>query len=365
MKQPTPWWMWLLPLPIVWWFALITVGVWRPGMDLMRLMEELSTALEQPWNIRWSEYSGRCLLLFSFVYAVAVGMVRSSVTATRRGEEHGSAHWGDVFGIARRYRDKRGGNLILTQHFTIGWDGYRHKHNINVLVVGGSGAGKTRGYCVPNILEAAGRNKNAPPCSLVVTDPKSEVLRKTGALLIARGYEVRVLDLTSPATSFCYNPLQYIQSDKDALRMIDTLIQATTPPGSKNNDPFWEKSETALLFITVLSFVMIMTVYGRLFRLYFYAALAPVPLATFAGEPTSNVGRSFVKSYAGVCLEGAVIALACIIFSAMASAPPAVDNSVSAVTAVWSYVAELIFNLLILVGAVKASDRVVREMMGL
>lgn len=221
-------------------------------MDLMRLMEELSTALEQPWNIRWSEYSGRCLLLFSFVYAVAVGMVRSSVTATRRGEEHGSAHWGDVFGIARRYRDKRGGNLILTQHFTIGWDGYRHKHNTNVLVVGGSGAGKTRGYCVPNILEAAGRNKNAPPCSLVVTDPKSEVLRKTGALLIARGYEVRVLDLTSPATSFCYNPLQYIQSDKDALRMIDTLIQATTPLGSKNNDPFWEKSETALLQALVL-----------------------------------------------------------------------------------------------------------------
>ena len=252
MKQPMPWWMWLLPLPIVWWLALITAGVWQPGMDLMRLTAKLSTALEQPRDIRWTEYSGRCLLLFSFVYAVAVGMVRFSVTATRRGEEHGSAHWGEVFGIARRYRDKRGGNLILTQHFTIGWDGYRHKHNTNVLVVGGSGAGKTRGYCVPNILEAAGRNKNAPPCSLVVTDPKSEVLRKTGALLIARGYEVRVLDLTSPATSFCYNPLQYIQSDKDALRMIDTLIQATTPPGSKNNDPFWEKSETALLQALVL-----------------------------------------------------------------------------------------------------------------
>uniref|UniRef100_UPI0022DFCF9C hypothetical protein n=1 Tax=Ruthenibacterium lactatiformans TaxID=1550024 RepID=UPI0022DFCF9C len=129
--------------------------------------------------------------------------------------------------------------------------------------------------------------------------------------------------------------------------------------------PLWAVTLLGGLFITVLSFVMIMTVYGRMFRLYFYAALAPIPLATFAGEPTSNVGRSFVKSYAGVCLEGAVIALACIIFSAMASAPPAVDSSVSAVTAVWSYVAELIFNLLILVGAVKASDRVVREMMGL
>ena len=144
-----------------------------------------------------------------------------------------------MFSIARKYRDKGGGNLILTQHFSIGWDGYRHKHNTNVLVVGGSGAGKTRGYCVPNILEAAGRDENAPPCSLVVTDPKSEVLRKTGALLIARGYEVRVLDLTSPAASFCYNPLRYIQSDKDALRMIDTLIQATTPSDSKSSDPFW------------------------------------------------------------------------------------------------------------------------------
>lgn len=158
MKQPTPWWMWLLPLPIVWWFALITVGVWRPGMDLTRLMEELSTALEQPWNIRWSEYSGRCLLLFSFVYAVAVGMVRSSVTATRRGEEHGSAHWGDVFGIARRYRDKRGGNLILTQHFTIGWDGYRQHQcacgwrfgrgkNTGVLCAEHTGGGGSKQKC--------------------------------------------------------------------------------------------------------------------------------------------------------------------------------------------------------------------------
>ena len=93
MKQPTPWWMWLLPLPIVWWVALITAGVWQPGMDLMRLTAKLSTALEQPRDIRWTEYSGRCLLLFSLVYAVAVGMVRFGVTATRRGEEHGSAHW--------------------------------------------------------------------------------------------------------------------------------------------------------------------------------------------------------------------------------------------------------------------------------
>ena len=240
-----------MPLPFVWWVALVVAGVWKPGTNLL----QLSTALQRPWDIRWTQYSGRCLLLFTLVYGVGAGTAVSGTAVTRRGEEHGSARWGDVFSIARKYRDKGGGNLILTQHFAIGWDGYRHKHNTNVLVVGGSGAGKTRGYCVPNILEAAGRDENAPPCSIVCSDPKAEILRKTGALLIARGYEVRVLDLTSPATSFCYNPLRYIQSDKDALRMIDTLIQATTPPDSKSSDPFWVKSETALLQALVLYLV--------------------------------------------------------------------------------------------------------------
>ena len=119
------------------------------------------------------------------------------------------------------------------------------------------------------------------------------------------------------------------------------------------------------LFITVLSFVMILTVYSRLFKLYMFTAISPIPLSSFAGEPTSNIGKNFMRSYAGVCLEGAIIALACIIFSAMASSPPAVDPNVSAVTAVWSYVGELIFNLLVLVGAVRMSDRIVKELLGL
>lgn len=119
------------------------------------------------------------------------------------------------------------------------------------------------------------------------------------------------------------------------------------------------------LFITVLAFIMILTVYSRLFKLYMYTAIAPIPMSTFAGEPTSNVGKNFLRSYAGVCLEGAIIALACIIFSVMAASPPAVDPNVSAVTAVWSYVGELIFNLLVLVGAVRMSDRIVKELMGL
>ena len=129
--------------------------------------------------------------------------------------------------------------------------------------------------------------------------------------------------------------------------------------------PLWLVTLLGSLFITVLSFLMILTVYGRMFKLFLYAAIAPIPLATFAGEPSSSVGKNFLRSYAGVCLEGLVIALSCVIFSAMASSPPAVDPNASAVTAVWTYVAELIFNFLVLVGSIKMSDQVVKELMGL
>ena len=129
--------------------------------------------------------------------------------------------------------------------------------------------------------------------------------------------------------------------------------------------PLWAVTLIGGLFITVLSFIMIMTVYGRFFKLYLYTAIAPVPLSTFAGEPTQNVGKSFIKSYAAVCLEGAIIVLACIIFSLFAASPPAIDPNAAAVTQVWSYIGELVFNMLVLVGAVKMADRVVREMMGL
>ena len=129
--------------------------------------------------------------------------------------------------------------------------------------------------------------------------------------------------------------------------------------------PLWAVTLIGSLFITILSFVMIMSVYGRFFHLYLYTAIAPLPLATFAGEPTQSVGKSFLRSYAGVCLEGAIVVLACIIFSLFAGSPPVVDTDAAAVTQVWSYVGELIFNMLVLVGLVKMSDRVVKEMMGL
>lgn len=145
----------------------------------------------------------------------------------------------------------------------------------------------------------------------------------------------------------------------------ESIVTAIEDVGFFDSIPLWAVTLIGGLFITILSFVMIMSVYGRFFRLYLYTAIAPVPLSSFAGEPTQNVGKSFLKSYCAVCLEGAIVVLACIIFSLFAASPPAVDSSAAAVTQVWIYVGELIFNMLVLVGAVKMSDRVVREMMGL
>ena len=145
----------------------------------------------------------------------------------------------------------------------------------------------------------------------------------------------------------------------------DEIIEAVEDCGFFESIPLWAVTLIGGLFITVLSFIMIMSVYGRFFRLFLYTAIAPIPLSSFAGEPSQNIGRSFLKSYAAVCLEGAIVVLACIIFSLFASSPPVVDPNAAAVTMVWSYIGELIFNMLVLVGAVKMSDRVVREMMGL
>lgn len=144
------------------------------------------------------------------------------------------------------------------------------------------------------------------------------------------------------------------------------IVEKVESVGMLDSIPLWIVTLLGSLLITVLSFIMILTVYGRMFKLYMYTAIAPIPLSSFAGEPSQSVGKNFIRSYAGVCLEGAIIALACIIFSVFTSSTPAVsDTSLSAVTIVWNYVGELVFNLLILVGAVKASDRIVKEIMGL
>ena len=212
---------------------------WQPGMKITALLDALNSALAEPFALAWSQDSPRFLLVFTVIYAVVLIVAVSDQKNTRPGAEHGSAAWGDVFRLNKFYMDKRGPNLLLTQHFHIGIDGYKHKHNTNILIVGGSGAGKTRTYGVPNVLECA--------CSMVITDPKAEILRKTGNLLKQKGYEVIIFDLINPTTSFCYNPFVYVQDDKDVLSLISNLIQNTTPSHSQSSDPFWEKSETALL----------------------------------------------------------------------------------------------------------------------
>ena len=154
-------------------------------------------------------------------------------------------------------------------------------------------------------------------------------------------------------------------SATEGAALPEEMVTAIESAGFLESIPLWAVTLLGGLFITVLSFVVILTVYGRFFKLYMYTAIAPIPLSTFAGEPSQSVGKSFVRSYAAVCLEGAIIMLACIIFSLFASAPPAVDATAPVVTQVWGYIGELIFNLLVLVGMVKMSDRIVREMMGL
>lgn len=242
----------MLPLPIVWWAALLLAANWQAGMNIVEWMGAFSAAMNKPFHLHWTEYSVRLLFLFTIVYGAAAVLIVTRQKNYRRGVEHGSARWGNVAQVAKRYRDRQHPyrNLILTQHFQMGLDGHRHKRNTNVLMIGGSGAGKSRSYAIPNVLQCTTGPDGG--CSVIVADPKSEILRKTGNALIAAGYEVRVFDLLSPDTSFCYNPLAYVRDDKDVLRLIETLIQSTTPPGSQSADPFWTKSETALLQALVL-----------------------------------------------------------------------------------------------------------------
>ena len=591
-----------LYIPVIWAALLIAQSL---GGGLPELLSNLTAALEQPFQIQWTDKSLLSILVCTGAYLMGLCLYASGQGRTRDGEEHGSAAWGSPRQLNAQFRQKE--NKILTRHVRLGLDTHKHRRSLNVLVIGGSGAAKTRGYVKPNILEA---NSN-----YVITDPKMEVLTATGGYLKRQGYDIRVLNLVDLSQSDGYNPFRYLRDEKDALKLVNTLIQATTPKGSHESDPFWSKSETALLqaiilmlfqeapeyeqnfsmvlrvleyaevkedddeyvspldllframeyenpesvalrqykvfkqaagktaksilvsaavrlapfnlpqikavtdhddmdlytlgerkcalyavipdndttftflvsllysqifqtlyycadqihhgalpchvhfildeapsvnlpglprelatmrsrniscstiiqnmalmtgafrvaqgmvttimdssgltamsattlpdelvsviedvgfidsiplwavtllgslFIWVLSLVMILTVYSRFFKLYIATAIAPIPLASFAGQPSSSIGVAFLKSYAAICLEGCVIVLACVIFSAFASSPPAIaDDTLAAATIVWNYVGELIFNMLVLVGAIKMSDRIIRELMDL
>lgn len=232
--------IWLAGLPVIWWAAILIADAIQPGRNLFELMEVLTEKLNHPLQFHYTEYTIKSMLVCTLLYAAGIGIFYSSQKNYRRGEEHGSARWGDARQICKKYSQKPySQNILLTQNFRISLDTHKHRRCLNILVVGGSGAGKSRGFALPNIMQCC--------CSMVITDPKAELLRKTGGLLEKKGYEVRVFDLINPDTSFCYNPFEYVHDDKDVLRLISNLIQNTTPKGSQSSDPFWEKSETALL----------------------------------------------------------------------------------------------------------------------
>lgn len=230
----------LAGLPVIWWVAILLADAIQPGRNLFELMEVLTEKMNHPFQLHYTEYTIKSMLVCTLLYAAGIGIFYSSQKNYRRGEEHGSARWGDARQICKKYSQKPySQNILLTQNFRISLDTHKHRRCLNILVVGGSGAGKSRGFALPNIMQCC--------CSMVITDPKAELLRKTGGLLEKKGYEVRVFDLINPDTSFCYNPFEYVHDDKDVLRLISNLIQNTTPKGSQSSDPFWEKSETALL----------------------------------------------------------------------------------------------------------------------
>ena len=226
-------------IPVVWLALLLAQSL---GGGLPELLRNLTSALEQPTNIVWTDKSLPTILICLAAYGMAVLLYRTNQGRTRDGEEHGSAAWATPASVNAQFAQKE--SIPLTQHVRLGLDTHRHRRSLNVLVIGGSGAAKTRSFVLPNILTA---NTN-----YVITDPKSEVLLATGGYLKEQGYDVRVLNLVNLEQSDGYNPFCYLRDEKDVLKLVNNLIQSTTPKGSHESDPFWTKAETALLQAIIL-----------------------------------------------------------------------------------------------------------------
>lgn len=232
--------VWAALSPLVLWLAAIAAYAYEDGMNLFQWMGRFSQVLERPFSIGWTPNTLKCMLGSLLLYGCGIALYYSSRENRRPGEEYGSAKWGNPKELNRKYMDhqRKEANIILTQHVRLGMDGYITQRNMNVLVVGGSGSGKTRYFCKPGLYSAN--------CSYLVTDPKGELLRAAGGLLLSLGYEVRVFNLIDPEQSDCYNPFVYVREEKDVLSLIDNLIKNTTPRNASSNDPFWEKAEVAL-----------------------------------------------------------------------------------------------------------------------
>ena len=228
-------------VPVVW-FALLTAPYVDGG--IVEIIGGLSEAINQPFQITVCEDSVKTVLIFLLAYGMGIGIYLSTRRNYRKREEHGSAKWGNAGTLNKKYRDKDPTqNKLLTQNVRIGLDGRKHRRNLNILVCGGSGAGKTRFFCKPNAMQCN--------TSMVILDPKGEIVRDVGGLLEKKGYEVRVLDLINMHKSHCYNPFVYLRSDNDVQRLVTNLFKATTPKGSQSQDPFWDTAASMLLLSLV------------------------------------------------------------------------------------------------------------------
>lgn len=227
----------LLIIPVIW-FAILIAPYSSGG--LIYSLPYISEAINHPFSFSWCDNTPRMILIFTLIYAIGVMVYLSTMKNYRRTIEYGSAKWANALNVNRKYASKNYlENKLLSQNVRIGLNGKIHRRNLNTIVIGGSGAGKTRFYCKPNIMQCN--------TSFVVLDPKGEILRSEGYMLEKEGYVIKVIDLIDMSKSHGYNPFHYIQSDKDILKLITNLIRNTTPKGSQSMDPFWEKSETALL----------------------------------------------------------------------------------------------------------------------
>lgn len=229
-------------IPTVW-LGLLVAPALRSGLP--NLIKNLAVVFSNPFHIVWCEDSVKAVLIFICAYAMGIGIYLSTARNYRRREEHGSAHWGNAGQINKKYENKAEPekNKILTQKTKIGLDGRKHRRNLNVLVCGGSGAGKTRFYAKPNIMQAN--------TSFVILDPKGENVRDTGNLLKAKGYDIKVLDLINMDKSYCYNPFVYLHSDNDIQKLVTNIFKNTTPKGSQSQDPFWDQAAMMLLLALV------------------------------------------------------------------------------------------------------------------
>ena len=228
----------LLAIPVLWLSALLATG-YEDGMTLFDLMGRFNLLMERPFALHWTPHTLKFLLVGLALYGCAAALYFSTKENRRPGEEHGSARGGSVRQLCAKYRDKDPfQNTLLTQNLRMGLNGKKHRRNLLQIVIGGSGAGKTRFFCKPNLMQAN--------CSFLVTDPKGEMLRAVAPLLIQKGYVIKVFDLIDPAHSDSFNPFPYIKDDKDAMKLVNNLIKNTTPKNASSNDPFWEKSEIAL-----------------------------------------------------------------------------------------------------------------------